>query len=91
MARLAATHVADHPATDGHHTSVEELLRASLQAYLSDDIRSAFSRLRHIAELADTAEIAPTSSSAGPVRVWRLSVRVRPSFHPCGGRSRSLT
>ena len=61
MARLAARHVADHPATDGHHTSVEELLRASLQAYLSEDIRSAFSRLRHIAELADTVEIGGTA------------------------------
>jgi hypothetical protein len=61
MARLAALHVADHPATDGYHTSVEELLRASLQAYLSEDIRSAFSRLRHIAELADTVEIGGTA------------------------------
>lgn len=51
MAKVAELYIADHPAEDGH-TNARALLRESLQAYLDGDVR-AFSRLLHLARLAD--------------------------------------
>jgi hypothetical protein len=57
MARLAELYVADHPAKDGSHTNAGELLRANLRAHLAGDAY-AYTRLLHIAKLADMYEAA---------------------------------
>jgi hypothetical protein len=56
MASVAELYVADHPATDGFHTNIKELLRVTLQAHLSEDPK-AFATLLHIAKLADQYEM----------------------------------
>jgi uncharacterized membrane protein len=55
MASVAALYVADHPAERDSHTNVEQLLRTALQAHLDGDAH-AYTRLLHIAKLADTCE-----------------------------------
>jgi hypothetical protein len=55
MSKLAELYAADHPATDGFHTNIRELLRTSLHADLNGDAH-AFGRLLVIAKLADRYE-----------------------------------
>lgn len=57
MASLAELYAADHPAPDGLHTNIKELLRTGLQAHLGGDIR-VFSTLLAIAGVADQYEVA---------------------------------
>jgi len=63
MANVAELLVAEHPTADSRHTPVKELLRSSLQGYLSGDT-SAYGKLLHIAELADQHEVIAKTGGA---------------------------
>jgi Mlc titration factor MtfA (ptsG expression regulator) len=55
MASVVALYAANRPAERDAYTNVEQLLRTALQAHLDGDA-DAYTRLLHLARLADTCE-----------------------------------